>query len=346
MDLTRVAAWLFIVATVLALLVLAQDFLIPLVVAACIWFIINSLSNVIAKIRIGKRHLPFWFTRLLAMVVIVGTISGAIEIIVQSVNGMMVAAPRYEQNLENMIGEALVALNIKETMTLSQMMERMDLTAFATELGTAASSLASSLFLVIFYVLFMLMEQGTFPKKWRATFRTKDARRLAGSTLDHITLSVRNYITYKTGINLATALLNLVIIWLVGMDFPVFWAFFIFLINWIPTIGTLLSVVLPSLFALVQFNSWSPAIVIMVGIVAVQTLMINLVEPRVLGRLLNISGLVVMLSLVLWGMIWGIVGMVLSVPIMVSLIIILSNFPSTHTIAIWLSADGKAEPVE
>lgn len=165
MNLTRVATWLFIIAMVLAFLVLAQDFLIPLVVAACIWFIINSLSNLIAKIRIGKRSLPMWFTRVVAMFLILGSIFGAIEIIVQSVNGMMAAAPTYEKNLESMIGEALLAANFKETLTLSQMMERVDLAAFAAEFGTAASSLASSLFLVLFYVLFMLMEQSTFPKK-------------------------------------------------------------------------------------------------------------------------------------------------------------------------------------
>jgi AI-2 transport protein TqsA len=346
MDIMRVAAWVFIITVVLALLVLAQNFLIPLVVAACIWFIINSLSNLFARIQIGSFRLPMWTSRMLALFVIVGAIFGSVEIIIGSVNGMMEAAPLYQRNLEHMFGEAMTALGVEETPTFDQLLDQIDLSALAAQMGTAASSLAGSLFLVIFYVLFMLMEQGTFPKKWRATFPSKESRRMVGLTLQHINASVRNYITYKTGINLVTALLNFVILWLVGMDFPVFWAFFMFLINWIPTIGTFLSVGLPSLFALVQFNAWPPVIVVLVGIVAVQTVMINIVEPRVLGRLLNISGLVVMLSLVLWGMIWGIVGMVLSVPIMVSLIIILANFPSTKTIAIWLSADGKAEPVE
>jgi AI-2 transport protein TqsA len=346
MDVTKVAAWLFIFVVVLAFMILAQNFLIPLVVAACIWFIINSLSNIIARIQIARRRPPQWLARLVAMVIIVGAVFGSIEIIVGSVNSMMVAAPQYERNLENMIGQAFAAANIKETPTLSQMVEKIDLTSFAAQVGSAASSIASSLFLVIFYLMFMLMEQSTFPRKWRATIKSKEARRMAGHTLDHITASVRNYITYKTGINLITALLNLLIIWLLGMDFPIFWAFFIFIMNWIPTIGTLVSVIFPSVFALVQFNAWPPVIIVMLGIMTVQTLMINIVEPRLLGRLLNISGLVVMLSLVLWGMIWGIVGMVLSVPIMVSLIIILANFPSTHPIAIWLSADGKAEPIQ
>lgn len=343
MNVTRFAAWLGIVTLGLAFLVLAKDFLVPLVVAACIWFIINSLSKLIARVRVLKLRLPMWLCRLIALVTIVGAIIGAIEIIVRSVNGMMEAAPEYQHNLELMFGQLLAALHVEHAPTIAQLMERVDLASMVSQIGSAVSGLAGSLFLVIFYVLFMLMEQSTFPRKWRATFTDRESRRFAGETLDEITASVRNYITYKSGINLVTALLNFGIVWLAGMDFPVFWGFLIFLLNWIPTIGTLLSVALPGLFALVQFNAWPPAIVVAVGIIVVQTVMINIVEPRVLGRLLNISGLVVMISLVVWGMIWGIVGMVLSVPIMVSLIIILSNFPSTRPIAIWLSADGKTD---
>lgn len=340
---TRTAAWFFIIATVLALLVIAQDFLIPLAVAACIWFIINSLAGLIARIKIQHKGLPMWLCRAISMISIVGLMVFSIEIIIDSVNGMMEAAPQYEQNLEQMVGEAMVALHVEELPTMSQLMERFDLSAIATDMGTAISSLAGSMFLVLLYVVFMLLEQSTFPKKWRLMFGSRGARILAADVLDDINLSVRNYITYKTGINLATAGLNLILIWAVGLDFPVFWAFLIFLINWIPTIGSLISVAMPTLFAVVQFHSWTPVIIIFVGILAVQTVMLNIVEPRVLGKLLNISGLVVMLSLVLWGSIWGIVGMVLSVPIMVSLIIILSKFESTKPVAIWLSADGNVE---
>ena len=172
-------------------------------------------------------------------------------------------------------------------------------------------------------------------------FGNRSARLIAADVLDDINQSVRNYITYKTGINLVTSLLVFIVIWAVGLDFPVFWAFLIFLMNWIPTIGSLVSVTMPTLFALVQFDHWTPILIILVGILAVQTLMLNIVEPRLLGRLLNISGLVVILGLVLWGTLWGIVGMVLSVPIMVSLIIIFSKFDSTKPVAIWLSADGN-----
>lgn len=343
MNITRTAAVFFIVATVLVFLVVAKDFLIPLVVAACIWFIINSIAGLIGRIPLGKKRLPKWLSRGIAMVLIVSGIFFAIEIIVGSVNGMIEAAPAYQKNLEGMVMQAMATFHVTELPTVSQLLERYDLSAVAGSMGTAISSLAGSLFLVLLYVVFMLLEQSTFPKKWRSMFGSRSTRLLAADALDDINRSVRNYITYKTAINLATALLNLVIIWAVGLDFPIFWAFLIFLMNWIPTIGSLVSVGMPTMFALVQFDRWTPIAIIFIGILAVQTVMLNIVEPRVLGKLLNISGLVVMLGLVLWGTIWGIVGMVLSVPIMVSLIIILSKFESTKPVAIWLSADGEVD---
>jgi predicted PurR-regulated permease PerM len=97
MDITRTAAWFFIIAVALTFLIMAQNFLIPLVVAACVWFIINSLAGVIAKLKIGKVGLPMWLCRTIAMVSIVGLIIFAIEIIVGSVNGMIAAAPEYEE---------------------------------------------------------------------------------------------------------------------------------------------------------------------------------------------------------------------------------------------------------
>lgn len=256
---------------------------------------------------------------------------------------MIAAAPNYQKNIDKLVVGTMATLHIQELPTMSQLMERYDLSAIATEMGATVSSAAGSVFLILLYVVFMMLEQSTFPKKWRLMFTRRDHRRLAADTLDDINRSVRNYITYKTGMNLSAALLSLVLLWAVGLDFPIFWAFLIFLINWIPTIGSLVSVSMPTLIAMVQFETWTPVLIVLLGILAIQTVIFNIVEPRVLGRLLNISGLVVILALVLWGTLWGIVGMVLSVPIMVSMIIILSKFESTRPVAIWLSSDGKLD---
>lgn len=340
MKITRIAAWMFIVCLGTLFLIYAQDFLVPIILAALIWFVINSLAGLIGKLKIGTLSPSGRIAHIIAMVIIFSGLFGAGQIISGSVNGMVEAAPSYEKNFQALIHKGMETFGLKEVPTFQDLAEKINVSDYVASFGTALSGLAGNIFLIILYLIFMLLEQHTFPKKWRAMFSSEDAMGRGKKTLTRVTDSIREYITYKTLINLGTALLNFCVIALIGLDFPIFWAFLIFLINYIPTIGTLVAVLLPTLFAFIQFDSWGPIIGVFVGISVVQAVMMNIVEPKVLGRLLNISGLVVILSLVLWGTLWGVVGMVLSVPIMVSLIIIMAEYPSTRPVAIWLSADG------
>ena len=131
--------------------------------------------------------------------------------------------------------------------------------------------------------------------------------------------------------------------WAVGVDFAAFWALVIFLLNYIPIIGALLGVTFPSLLALVQFESVGPFLVTSLALGAAQFVVSNLIEPRLMGRKLNLSPLVIILSLAFWGMLWGVVGMILCVPIMVILMIICGHFAPTRPIAIMLSSDGEID---
>ena len=119
------------------------------------------------------------------------------------------------------------------------------------------------------------------------------------------------------------------------------WAFLIFMFNFIPSIGPILGTILPSLFCLIQFGTFTPALVVLFGVGGVSVLVGSLVEPKLMGNTLNISPLVAIISLALWGSIWGIIGMLLSVPITVAMIIVFSQFPNTRSIAILLSEKGK-----
>ena len=117
----------------------------------------------------------------------------------------------------------------------------------------------------------------------------------------------------------------------------------IFLLAYIPTIGSLLGVVFPALMALLQFGGGSEFLTIAVGLGAAQLVIGNVLEPRMMGKSLNLSSLVVIISLAVWGSIWGVTGMFLSVPITVLLMIVLAEFVN-RPIAILLSADGKSDP--
>jgi predicted PurR-regulated permease PerM len=144
----------------------------------------------------------------------------------------------------------------------------------------------------------------------------------------------------KTVVSLLTGILSYIVLAIIGVDFAVFWAFLIFLLNYIPTIGSLIATIFPALMALLQEGNFSHAFWVIAGVGAIQILVGNFIEPKVMGNSLNISSLVVILSLVIWGSLWGIIGMIIAVPITVIMIIIMAQFPNSRKFAIMLSKDG------
>ena len=148
----------------------------------------------------------------------------------------------------------------------------------------------------------------------------------------------------KTFVSLLTGLLSYFALLSIGVEAPVFWAFLIFLLNYIPTIGSLIATSFPALFALLQFGELGPFLWVLGVVGAIQVIIGNIVEPKVMGNSLNISSLVVLLALAIWGSLWGIIGMILSVPITVIMVIIFAEFKATRPIAVLLSEKGILYP--
>ncbi len=138
-----------------------------------------------------------------------------------------------------------------------------------------------------------------------------------------------------------TGIISYIILLWVGVDYVPFWALLIFMLNYIPTIGSMVAVLLPTTLALVQFDTFGPFVTLLVSLGTVQVLIGNVLEPRLMGSSLNLSPLVVILALSLWGQMWGVTGMFLSVPITVISMIVLANFPQTRAIAVAMSENGR-----
>jgi predicted PurR-regulated permease PerM len=126
-----------------------------------------------------------------------------------------------------------------------------------------------------------------------------------------------------------------------GVKFAALWGLLIFMLNFIPTVGSIFAVIISLVVVLVQFGSLSYLLSIGVLLTVIQLLIGNVLDPRLMGRSLNLSPIVLLLALGFWGAIWGVLGMFLCVPFMVIMNIVLSHFPQTRNIAILLSADGK-----
>ena len=162
---------------------------------------------------------------------------------------------------------------------------------------------------------------------------------------------MEQYLWVQTALSIITTALTYVTLLAVGLDNALFWAFVIFVLNYIPTIGSIVAAILPALFAIAQptWPSWMPtdpmwsALIVFLAVSVWQFAIGNFMGPRMTGSSLNISALVVLLSLAVWGALWGLTGMFLSAPLTVLIMIVLAQIPGARWIAILLSEDGRPD---
>lgn len=337
-----------IIATVVVFYVLAvgKQLLVPFAVAVMLWYIINALSRWYAGVfRTGAAR-GNWLTLFSSVVTIAAVAALIVNMVQNNIADVVAAAPGYKVNLDRLIAKLSQLFGMTEVPTIGQLIENIDIAPAITSLATALTGLLGNIGLIVIYVAFLLVEQNTFEVKLSRLFpehrRQQQVRRL----LQHMQKEIQTYISIKTMISLVTGMLGYVILKLVGVDYSEFWAFTIFLLNFIPTIGSIAATLFPALLTLIQFDTFTPFVIVAVGLALIQFLLGNVIEPRLMGSTLNLSPLVVLLSLALWGSVWGVAGMFLCVPITVIALIVLSHFPATQPIAVLLSGSGTLKETD
>ncbi|MCB9234492.1 MAG: AI-2E family transporter [Bacteroidia bacterium] len=342
----RAAAWLVILTLLVYILIIGKNLLIPLVAAFSIWYLVYSLAELIRKASFKGKRLPLWAAMCGSLVVIIALLIAVIDIIEVSVEDMIELAPAYQEAFQALIQKGMKLFRLDTIPTFNQILEQVDIRPIAQSVGEGVSSFAGNMVLMLVYLIFILAEQFVFERKLRALASSNSQYEQILGIMGRVHQSLKSYVAIKTGVSVLTGLISWVILAIVGVEFAIFWAFLIFLLNYIPTLGSLVGTFFPAIFALIQFDTATPFLAVLIGVGATQFLVGNVLEPRLMGKTLNVSGLVVILSLSVWGVIWGVVGMVLSVPIVVTLVIILGQFPQTRAIAVLLSARGNVAPLE
>jgi predicted PurR-regulated permease PerM len=340
MQVVQAAAAAVLAALVFAVLILAKNLIIPMVLALFIWFLINSLTDGIRLIELGGRRLPQTLAFALALVVILGVCGLLAQLISQSVNDVVRAAPSYQQNVDALLARVAVALNLEAVPQLAQLTGEIRISRVVQMFAGTVATLLRSTGIVLIYILFLFLEQKYFRPKLHRLCSDAQQQQAVDRILHRIYRDTRTYIGIKTLTSVGTGLVSYTIMYAIGLDFAPFWALLIFLLNYIPTIGSIIATIFPSLFALVQFPTLAPVLGVAIGVTAVQVAVGNILEPRLMGNTLNLSPLVILLSLGLWGSIWGIPGAILCVPLTVMLVIIFSHFEPTRFIAVMLSREG------
>ena len=342
-----VSTSLVILATisVFYVLVVGKTFLVPLAVAVMIWYVINALSRNFVRI-IPRLTQPNWLTMTLSILSIGMFMALTIDMIQSNVVDVRATIPDYRDNfgaLSLKIEKLLPPLIIEKIPNFTEVLNSLDLGPIVGGLTGTVSTMVGNIPLVLIYVAFMLTEQGTFKNKIKEMFPEQQRQDSVMSILSHAQEDIEKYLWIKTLTSILTSVVSYFVLRLVGVDFAIFWAFTIFLLNFIPTIGSIIATLFPAVLALIQFPTFGPFFIVLFGVGAIQVVVGNVLEPKLMGNSLNVSPLIVMLSLTLWGSIWGIAGALLSVPITVMLLIIFAHFESTKYIAVLLSGDGSVK---
>ncbi|MFW2405760.1 MAG: AI-2E family transporter [Gammaproteobacteria bacterium] len=340
-DPVRLAVWCVIVATLLATLIIGKTLLIPLAIAILLWVLLDATRGALIRWSPGAKSMPRGVATLLAILLMLAGNYVVVWIVLAQAEAFATALPVYQANFEALLIRGANLLGLDELPTAAAMLDNIDLQAVLGTVGDSIGSLISNVALVLIYLGFLLAEENILPKKLARLQSDPDkSARLQRVTID-ISTTVQRYVGMKTGVSLLTGLVSYAVLVLVGVDFAALWGLLIFLLNFIPNIGSVLGVIFPALLTLVQFDSLTPFLIIVAGLGSVQFIIGNIVEPAYMGKSLNMSSFMILLSLTFWGLIWGLPGMFLSVPMMVVTGIVCANISGLRWISVMLSGDGR-----
>ncbi|MEL6366146.1 MAG: AI-2E family transporter [Pseudomonadota bacterium] len=339
---------------------IGRGVLVPLVISGFLAILITALKNALHETPVVGRLAPHWLAYLVAFAVIVAGFALFTMVIAENVDAVVAEWPRYLKRMEAVFADGVARY---ETITGTELAglrteagDLVTLTEILNDFGTWLPSvsrplfglleplrqLASALPPIILYTAFILAEGGTTVNKLALAAADDDQRAVVRQIVTDIGAMVREYVSIKTLTSAITGLGGFVVLTVLGVDFAGFWALLLFALNFIPIIGSVIATAFPVILALIQPDgTLTKFILAAVFLTAVQQGVGSVIEPRLLGRSLNLSPLVILLSLSVWGSLWGVAGMLLCVPIMVALMITLSRFPSTRSVAILLSATGE-----
>jgi len=290
------------------------------------------------------RGMPTWAAMVIVILVLLAAGGLLAAIIGGSLNTFTANLPEYEASLKQQVGQWFAwlegfGLRVPRD-AFTNLLDPAKAMRLAGQMLSGLGGLLANAFLILLTVIFLLFEASQLPGKLRAALK-KPERSL--DKLDSIAVNINRYTAIKAGTSLLTGLGVAVWLWVLGVDFPLLWGLVAFLLNFVPNIGSIIAAIPAVLLAVVQFGLGG-ALWTALGYLLINTFVGNWLEPRIMGRGLGLSTLVVFVSLVFWGWVLGPVGMFLSVPLTMTLKIALDSSPETRPLAVLLGSD--ADPVK
>lgn len=317
---------------------MAKVLLVPFLIAAFL-----ALITVRPMLWLQEKRVPSFLAALVIvsaimfLMAVVGTILGS------SIADFTAALPVYQARLDAIVAGAVqfITENLKGDGSMESLSDMIDpgwaMGLVATILNSLKDVLTNT-FLITFTMIFMLLEVSSVGTKVEAAFgRSAESLERPKAFLQNL----GRYLGIKTIVSIATGFCAGTLTWSLGLDFPLLWAMLAFLLNYVPTIGSIIAAVPAVLLALVQLGPGAAGATA-IGFAAINVAFGNIIEPRLMGYGVGISPLIVFVGLVFWGWVFGPVGMLLSVPLTMVLKLVMESDENTRWIAILIGSERDA----
>jgi predicted PurR-regulated permease PerM len=335
--LLTLASFIIIVAGMRA----AQSLLVPFLLAI---FIAITCAGPMHWLQ--RRKVPTGLAVFLVILTVIGCSLTILALVGSSVNDFTLALPDYQQSLRAQ-ALALVAwlqgLGIKiSTSLITDYFDPGKAMELAGNILARTSGVLANTFMILLTVIFILLEAAGLPAKLRAGLDNAES---SLHSFERFNTGVQQYLAIKTLVSFITGLIICLWLMFLGLDYPLLWGLVAFLLNYVPNIGSIIAAVPAVLLAVVQLGPGS-SLMVAGGYLAVNLVMGSALEPKLMGRKLGLSTLVVFLSLVFWGWVLGPVGMLLSVPLTMIVKIALEIKAETRWLALLLGSEIPESPAK
>ncbi len=331
--------WLVLLAS-FVIIVAGMKIASPIVVPVLLSLFIATISAP-PLLWLKDKGLPTLVALLIVVAFILGIGVLLVTIIGASISEFQTQQPIYQLRLEKLFADTY-ALAVEKGALLGLSMDAINLSSAINPAAIAAAggrvineigSLIANGFLIFITVVFILLEVSTLPGKLEKLFAQSNQ---SIERLTQFKRSLQHYLVIKTATSLATAAAVWMLLKVIGVDFAILWAVFAFFLNFVPNIGSIIAAVPAVITAILQLGLGAGVSVI-IGYLVINSLIGTVIEPRIAGRQLGLSPLVVFLSLLFWGWILGPVGMFLSVPLTMMVRLVSESSENTRWLAIILS---------
>ncbi len=343
---TSIATWFFslgVMAIAVAILWIGREFFVPLAITGLLFILTSALVDKVRHANLFGWSPPGWLAQIISIALIIGALLVLGLIVSSSTDEIQDALPRYQERFANLMQKVENLLGSKIVDAGRQAAEEIDLGSWVGAAMGQFGGLLSTFGLVALYLAFLVSERLAWAEKLPRLAATEEGAQSARKVLTRISVGVKQYMWVNAVTSAMSGGVAFAIFTWIDLDFAPLLALTVFVAGFIPNIGAFIGIALPSLVALIQFDSLTPFLIVLFGYGGSDQFIANVIQPSMQGKSLNLSTFMVMVSLTFWATIWGGIGAFLAIPMMVVTMVVCSEFPGTRWIAVLLSSDGHLQ---